>query len=179
VIHRTAPPGAIADLHLHTTASDGRSTPAELVEQIAAAGLQVMAVTDHDTTAAVRETQELARQKGIELIPGIEITASEDGRDVHVLGYFIDPDHAGLNGLLETARTSRIARLRGIAERLNALGLPVDVDAILASAGPATGRSAGRSSPGRWSPPVMSGAPARRSTAGWARRAPPSCRARR
>ena len=73
------------DLHLHTTASDGRCTPLELVEQAAAVGLTVMAATDHDTTASVDDVRVLAAERGIEAIVGIEITAVEDGRDVHVL----------------------------------------------------------------------------------------------
>ena len=82
------------DLHLHTTASDGRCSPLELVEQATAAGLTVMAVTDHDTTASVDEVRTHAAERGIEAIAGIEITAVEDGRDIHVLGYFLhSSDH--------------------------------------------------------------------------------------
>jgi predicted metal-dependent phosphoesterase TrpH len=71
------------DLHLHTTASDGRCTPRELVERASAAGVTVMAVTDHDTLAAVRDAQAIGRDRDIIVIAGIEITALEDGRDVH------------------------------------------------------------------------------------------------
>ena len=76
---------------MHTTASDGRCTPTELVDRVVAAGITVMAVTDHDTTAAVAEVQSHARARGIEAHAGIEITAVEDGRDIHMLGYFLNP----------------------------------------------------------------------------------------
>ena len=84
------------DLHLHTTASDGRCTPRELVERAASAGVTAMAVTDHDTTAAVAEVRALAQARGIEAINGIEITAVDEGRDVHILGYFVDPGNPPL-----------------------------------------------------------------------------------
>lgn len=132
------------DLHLHTTASDGRSTPAELVEQAAAAGLRAMAVTDHDTVAAVREVRELAAGRGIESIPGIEITAVDDSRDVHMLGYFFDESDPSLAAFLAAARANRIARIEEIASRLDALGLPVDMTRVLAEARKQTGRSIGR-----------------------------------
>lgn len=133
-----------ADLHLHTTASDGRSTPAELVELAAANALTVMAVTDHDTTAAVGEVQALARQRGIESIAGIEITAVEGGRDIHMLGYFFDADDEGLSAFLTTARSNRIARVEAIAARLAALGMPIDLASILAPASRQAGKSVGR-----------------------------------
>jgi predicted metal-dependent phosphoesterase TrpH len=132
------------DLHLHTTASDGRLTPGELVDQVVAAGVTIMAVTDHDTTAAVREVQALARARDIEAISGIEITAIDGGSDVHVLGYFLDPDHAGLSAFLGRQRAVRVARVEAIARRLGSLGVPVDVGPLLADAQKQTGRSIGR-----------------------------------
>jgi predicted metal-dependent phosphoesterase TrpH len=84
------PTGPI-DLHLHTTASDGLCTPRVLVERAVRAGVSVMAGTDHDTTAAVAEVRTVAREHGILAVAGIEITAVDDQRDTHVLGYFFDP----------------------------------------------------------------------------------------
>lgn len=135
---------ALIDLHLHTTASDGRLSPRELVEHAAAAGLSVMAVTDHDTMAAVSEVQALARAHGIDTISGIEITAIDSGRDVHVLGYFIDPTHAGLAAFLQRQRATRIARVEAIGTRLAALGMPVDLEEVLGAARQHGGRSIGR-----------------------------------
>jgi hypothetical protein len=132
------------DLHLHTTASDGRCTPQELVDRAAAARLDVMAVTDHDTTAAVAGVRAAAHARGIEVITGIEITAVEDGRDVHILGYFIDPGYAPLAGFLARQRTQRIARVTAIGDRLAQLGMPIDIVPMVAQAREDGGRSIGR-----------------------------------
>jgi hypothetical protein len=80
----------VIDLHTHTTASDGRCTPAELVARASAAGVTVLAVTDHDTVAGGDAAADACAAAGIEFVPGIEITAVRDGMDVHVLGYFVD-----------------------------------------------------------------------------------------
>jgi predicted metal-dependent phosphoesterase TrpH len=133
-----------ADLHLHTTASDGRLPPAALVDRAAAAGVQVMAVTDHDTTASVAEVQALARARSVVAVSGIEITAVDAGRDVHVLGYFLDPEHAGLAVFLAGQRAARITRVQAIGERLAALRLPVDTEPLLREARQQGGRSIGR-----------------------------------
>lgn len=132
------------DLHLHTTASDGRCTPRELVDRVAAEGLTVIAVTDHDTTAAVADVRREAHERGILAISGIEITAVEDGRDVHVLGYFIDPSHAALAQFLTRQRQARVSRVEAIAARLAALRMPIDLEPLLADARRQTGRSIGR-----------------------------------
>ena len=127
---------------MHTTASDGRCTPQQLVDQAAQVGLTVMAVTDHDTVASTGEVQALARARGIEAISGIEITAVEERRDVHVLGYFCDTTCAPLLEFLRRGREARLERLQAIAGRLARQGLPVDVEPLMATAG--TGRSIGR-----------------------------------
>ena len=132
------------DLHLHTTASDGRCTPQELVDRAASAGVTAMAVTDHDTTAAVAEVQALAGARGIDAISGIEITAIEAGRDVHILGYFIDPGNPQLVGFLSRQRAERIARVKAVGDRLSQLGVPIDITPMLARAEEDAGRSIGR-----------------------------------
>jgi len=132
------------DLHLHTTASDGRCTPRELVERAVAAGLSVMAVTDHDTTAAVAEVRALAVESGIQAISGIEITAVAEGRDLHMLGYLFDPLNEALGAFLVTQRASRIARVEAIGSRLVALGVPVDLGPLVRQAAREGGRSVGR-----------------------------------
>jgi predicted metal-dependent phosphoesterase TrpH len=134
----------IIDLHLHTTASDGRCSPRELVDRAAAAGVDVMGVTDHDTTAAIDETTDAARSRGIEVVPGIEVTAVEDGRDVHVLGYFVDDKNAELERFLSRQRAQRVARVQAIAQRLAELGMPIDMTPLLRRADEAAGRSVGR-----------------------------------
>ena len=132
------------DLHLHTTASDGRCSPFELVEQAAAAGVTVMAATDHDTTASVDEVRTYAAGRGITAIAGIEITAVEDGRDIHTLGYFLDPADPALGAFLAEQRQIRLRRVHAIAARLDELGMPIDLTAALALARLQTGRAIGR-----------------------------------
>jgi predicted metal-dependent phosphoesterase TrpH len=133
----------VIDLHLHTTASDGRCTPGQLVERAVVARLSVMAATDHDTVAGIAEVQEHGRAAGIEVITGIEITAVERGADIHMLAYFFDAGDAMLLQFLERQRASRLDRVARIAARLETLGKPVALDALIADAA-ASGRSLGR-----------------------------------
>ena len=79
-----------ADLHLHTSYSDGTYTPQELIRESVNAGLSAIAITDHDTVDAVGPSLEIARNHNIEVLPGIELTAEYDGKEVHILGYLID-----------------------------------------------------------------------------------------
>jgi predicted metal-dependent phosphoesterase TrpH len=132
------------DLHLHTTASDGRLAPAQLVARAAAAGLTTISVTDHDTVAAIAEATDVAAIAKIRVVPGIEITAVDQERDVHMLGYFFDPASATLAALLERQRALRVSRVREIAARLDVLGMPVDVETVLRSAAARPGSSVGR-----------------------------------
>ncbi len=132
------------DLHLHTTASDGRLAPAALVRRAWSAGIRTLSVTDHDTVAAVPETAALALAYGIEYVNGIEITAVQDDRDVHILGYYIDPADRRLGEFLDKQRADRIRRVRAIVDRLAGLGKPVDADAVLASSAADSGHPVGR-----------------------------------
>ena len=134
----------IVDLHLHTTASDGRCTPHELVDRASRAGVTVMAVTDHDTVAAIPEVRTAAEACGIEVVAGIEITSIEDGRDIHLLGYFIDPAGAELTAFLARQRAQRMARVEALAVRLAQLGMPIDIAPVLTQAREQAGRSVGR-----------------------------------
>jgi predicted metal-dependent phosphoesterase TrpH len=132
------------DLHLHTTASDGRLSPAQLVARAAAAGLTTISVTDHDTVAGIAEATEVAAAARIRVVPGIEITSVDQERDVHMLAYFFDPASALLASLLERQRALRVSRVREIAARLESLGMPLDVETILLSAAARPGSSVGR-----------------------------------
>jgi hypothetical protein len=134
----------LIDLHLHTTASDGLLTPAALVARIAAVGISVFSVTDHDTVAGLAEARVEADARSLELIPGIEITAVEHGRDVHVLGYFFDPGSAQLASFLEAQRRDRVRRARAMVERLGDLGFPIDAEPMLSAAAADPGKSIGR-----------------------------------
>jgi predicted metal-dependent phosphoesterase TrpH len=134
----------VIDLHLHTTASDGRSTPEDLVLEARAAGIGVMAVTDHDTVAGLARAEAAAVAAGVDFVPGIEITAVLDGRDLHLLGYFINPDDSALGPFLAEQRLQRRRRVEAIADRLADLGAPIDRSRLLAAADAQTGRSLGR-----------------------------------
>jgi predicted metal-dependent phosphoesterase TrpH len=134
----------VIDLHMHTTASDGRLTPVELVARAAAARLTTISVTDHDTVAAVAEATAAGTAAGIRVIPGIEITAVDHGRDVHMLAYFVDPESERLLDMLAGQRALRVSRVREIAARLASLNLPVDVDRVLLAAAARPGSSVGR-----------------------------------
>jgi predicted metal-dependent phosphoesterase TrpH len=132
----------LIDLHLHTTASDGMLTPSELVLQARAAGLTTISITDHDTTSGSDEAVAVARAAGLRLIPGIEISAVADGRDLHVLAYFIDSRSTPLLAFLERQRADRARRVAEMGDRLAVLGFPVDVAPILDDA--LRGQSVGR-----------------------------------
>jgi len=134
----------VIDLHLHTTASDGRLTPTELVAHAAASGVRILAVTDHDTTDGFDEAAAEASRRGVLLIPGIEITAVDRGRDVHMLGYFFDRRDGAFAQFLTAQRATRIARIVDIANRLGSLGMPVDVQPVLEEAQRQSSKSIGR-----------------------------------
>ena len=132
------------DLHTHTTASDGRLSPAELVARAATAGIRVLSVTDHDTTASCAPAASACSLAGIEFVPGIEITSIADGTDLHVLGYFIDTVSPTLETLLARQRRLRMERVREIVDKLAAHGIVLDADAILRPGVDDPTRAAGR-----------------------------------
>ena len=129
---------------MHTTASDGRLSPAELVARAAAARLTTISVTDHDTTAAIAEVTAAAGAAGIRVVSGIEITAVDQERDVHLLGYFFDPHDEELAAFLVNQRSLRVSRVHEIAERLSTLNMPIEVESLLMAAAARPGSSVGR-----------------------------------
>jgi predicted metal-dependent phosphoesterase TrpH len=132
------------DLHTHTTASDGRCSPAELVERARAAGVTVLGVTDHDTVAGCEPARAACAGASIEFVAGIEITAVREEADLHILGYFIDPESPPLVSFLAGQRGQRVERLRRVIARLADLGMPLDADAILQRAVDNPGTAVGR-----------------------------------
>jgi len=114
------------DLHTHSNCSDGSLTPAELVARAAAAGIEVLALTDHDTVTGLDQAQRSAGEHGLHLVPGVEISAAWRSQAIHVLGLWIDPACAELCEVLRTQAERRRARMRKICERLGKLGLPGD-----------------------------------------------------
>jgi 3',5'-nucleoside bisphosphate phosphatase len=115
------------DLHTHSNCSDGSLTPAELVERAAAAGVNVLALTDHDTIAGVREAQTAATVAGIRIVPGVELSAAWRSQAIHVLGLWIDPTAPKFLERLESQAERRRTRMHKICARLGKLGLPGDV----------------------------------------------------
>ncbi len=133
------------DLHLHTTASDGSCTPAQLLAHLLRAGIRTFAVADHDTLSAVPEAQRLASEAGLQCIPAIEVTAVHASKDVHVLGYFIDVQCPALLAFLDDSRSDRLRRARMMCDRLASLGAPIDFDLLLTRAGgPNAGKAIAR-----------------------------------
>ena len=123
------------DLHLHTTASDGYCTPSELVRRAREAGIEILAVADHDTVAAVGETTALATASGLTCIAAVEITAVHEAKDVHVLGYFVDVTSPVLLAFLEDGRRDRLRRATEMGDRLADLGAPIDMETLVNRSG--------------------------------------------
>ena len=123
------------DLHTHTTASDGLLSPEALVRAVQAAHLAVFSITDHDTLEALGEAEAYAGTLGIRLIPGIELSAMwREKYELHLLGYFFDPAGSRLLDFLRERREVRRARLQAMLNRLRALGIVVEAEAVLACA---------------------------------------------
>lgn len=108
------------DLHTHSSYSDGTGSPAQVITEAAAAGLDVVALTDHDTVSGWPEAQSAADAAGITLVRGMEMSASWGGRSIHLLAYLYDPDHPELVRELETVRSSRDLRIARMVELLGA-----------------------------------------------------------
>jgi len=137
------------DLHIHTTASDGECTPHQVVSQAREIGLKAISLCDHDTISGFQELSRLyfccndgtLAASGVEVIPGIEINSEWRGRELHILGYFINPDDEGFSRILETLRDSRIQRLYVILKKLRKLDVFIDISRVLEMA---QGESVGR-----------------------------------
>jgi predicted metal-dependent phosphoesterase TrpH len=122
------------DLHTHSTASDGTDTPAELVRNAAAAGLDVVALTDHDTTRGHDEAR-AALPAGLTLVTGAELSCRLDGVSMHMLAYLFDPTEPALLAERELVRDDRVPRAKAMIAKLNALGVPVTWEQVARIAG--------------------------------------------
>ena len=140
------PPGgwSTVDLHLHTTASDGRLTPTETLALAVKRGLCVIAITDHDSTEGVAAGIVAAQGTGIEVIPGVEINTEHASGEVHVLGYFVDHLDAGLQASLADRRRARMERGLMIVNKLRGIGLDIDWERVQEIAGADEGGAVGR-----------------------------------
>ena len=128
--------GALVDLHLHTTASDGRLSPTELVHLVASQGLKQVAISDHDTTEGLAEAFEAARKfPNLRIIPAIEISTDIPGDEVHMLGYFLNHEDPELQSLLGRFRDGRLERGKAIVDKLSTLGIHIDWERVKEIAG--------------------------------------------
>lgn len=128
------------DLHTHTTASDGLLSAEQLVEKATQAGVQILAVCDHDSTDSVDAAVAAGDRSGVEIIPAVEINTDVDQGEVHVLGYFVDHRQVWLQEFLEKLRDGRVNRARRMVEKLNALGIRIDFARVRELAHGAIGR---------------------------------------
>lgn len=108
-----------SDLHLHSVHSDGTESPAQVMAAAHRNGLRTAALTDHDTTSGWAEAAEAATSLGMTFVPGMELSARQDWRSVHVLAYLIDPDDADLRAMTDRIRSSRLDRARVMADRIS------------------------------------------------------------
>lgn len=119
------------DLHCHTNVSDGTLTPTQLVELAARKGLAAIAITDHDVLGALPEAKLAGDRLGVEIVPGVELSTTHGGiADLHLLGYFVDPDEPRLATRLATFRAVRAARKGRIIDKLRELGVDVREDEL-------------------------------------------------
>jgi predicted metal-dependent phosphoesterase TrpH len=123
------------DLHIHSTASDGAWTPEQVVDGASAGGLDVIALTDHDTTAGVERAVRAASGTALQVVPGVELSSTSDGREIHILGYFIDPSAPALREHGARARELRRDRMERMISRLREEGVDVRLEAVVAAAG--------------------------------------------
>jgi predicted metal-dependent phosphoesterase TrpH len=127
------------DFHLHSTASDGVTPPADLVRLVYGQGVRVMALTDHDSTEGVAEARRAAAQyPDLTLIPGVEFGTDIPGGEVHVLGYYLEPDNADLQDALRRLREGRKGRGEGIVEKLREMGMMITWEQVQKIAGDAS-----------------------------------------
>jgi predicted metal-dependent phosphoesterase TrpH len=126
------------DLHTHSTASDGTESAEVVVAQAARAGLDVVALTDHDTYAGWPAAAAAAQEVGVDLVRGVEVSCSHKGVSVHLLAYLVDPEAPGLLHELDRARDSRVTRIDRMVELMAADGIPVTIEEVRAQAGVGT-----------------------------------------
>ena len=133
----------VADLHVHTNISDSTFSPEKVVEYAKLAGLDAIAITDHDTCDAITPATILAKDINLEIIPGVELTAEVDDDEIHILGYFIDYQNNSFTQKLKELCRVREERAKEILKRLAEQGIDLKYEDLMELAGPATG-SVGR-----------------------------------
>jgi hypothetical protein len=124
----------LVDLHVHSNASDGEYSPADVVSRAAAADLSAIALTDHDTIDGVAAATAAGEQCGVRVVAGCEFSVGVSWGELHLLGYFLPLDDPDLRRFLDDQRTKRVRRAHAMVERLDRAGAPIEVDAVLAEA---------------------------------------------
>ncbi len=119
-----------ADLHLHTLFSDGTYTPEELITEAGRVGLSAISVADHDTVEGIELSIEAGRSKGIEVLPGIELTAEYENSEIHILGYLFDYENKELINKLEFLKNNRIKRVYKMLDKLKEMGVDLEAEAV-------------------------------------------------
>ena len=123
----------LADLHIHTYYSDGTSSPQEVVQDALAAGLSCIAITDHDVLDGVKPTQQAAQGRGLEVVSGIELSSEIGGKDIHILGYFIDCQKGPLVDQLGAIQEARIERIKKMIAKLGEMKIgPIALEEVCA-----------------------------------------------
>jgi len=125
------------DLHVHTDHSDGRQSPRQVIDRALEIGLKAVSITDHDVVSGYVEAAEYARGKNIEVISGVELSASKTDDDIHLLGYLFRPDNERLTETIERFRQIRLERGKKMVERLARLGYELPYEEVLEVAGEA------------------------------------------
>ncbi|MCL2011717.1 MAG: PHP domain-containing protein [Cystobacterineae bacterium] len=120
------------DLHTHTHFSDGEHAPAALVDLAQKTGIHILAVTDHDTLDGIAQAKEAAKGKGLEIVPGIELSTQFNGREVHLLGHFVDPSNASLLAVCQHMQTARKQRMEGMLKKLEELHISLAIEEVAA-----------------------------------------------
>ena len=123
-----------ADLHIHTKCSDGIFTPEEIVQKASNSGLKAISITDHDSVLGIDKAKPLALLKGIELIPGVEMSSTYKGYDIHILGYFFDYQHSELKQYLDHCRHLRTERAERMVSKLAKMGVKIGIEQIIVKA---------------------------------------------
>ena len=123
------------DLHIHTNFSDGILTVREVLDIAYTKGLKAISITDHDCTDAYPVAAEIGSQLGIEVISGVELSSEIDGTDIHILGYFVDPENPALLRKLKEMKEARYIRAQKIVDNLNKQGIDLRFETVLGIAG--------------------------------------------
>lgn len=120
------------DLHVHTTASDGKYTPTQIVRSAYEKGIYYLAITDHDTIGGLEEAESAAKKMPIELLPGIELSTIYDNHEIHILGYYLQRNSRVLADTLMGLEEARRKRAYQMVEKINEMGYPITIEKILA-----------------------------------------------